>query len=219
MKRIIAVVVLMFIAILSGCATNNINFGDPDRPLPPQPIVSASIRAQLTGKSLKSFKVYTGNVVYYDASPLIERSAGMKKWEAKSFTKDLAKTNNPPTQTVVAAYQFLKAFRARLQEEGYTVVDTPCNSCLRLDIDFATVVVRPNGINYITVILERTRVFFKNTEVLSSGDDLMAGAKQGVFASEEERKDVANRMAAIGFTHELERSWNMVFQGEKVSME
>ncbi|HUX36024.1 MAG TPA: hypothetical protein VMV71_03265, partial [Candidatus Paceibacterota bacterium] len=98
MKRIFAFVVTLSIAILSGCAT--IDYGDPNRPLPPQPIVSASIRAQLVGKSLKAFKVYTGTVTYYDASLMLDNKWVEKNKYAKvHFTTDFPKTSNPPNET------------------------------------------------------------------------------------------------------------------------
>ncbi|OYV63502.1 MAG: hypothetical protein B7X03_01650 [Parcubacteria group bacterium 21-58-10] len=220
MKSFTALVALLSVsvALLSGCATVGLN---PDHPLAVQPEVPEGVRAQLVGKSLKDFRIYVGNIVYYDVTPLLRRDDnGKNQWKVKSFTKEFPVTSRPPTETVVAAFQFLKAFRARLRESGYAVADEPCGSlCLRLDIDFATVVLRPNGLNPVTVILERTRVFYKGVLVLRTADDLMGGAKQGVFfSSREKAREVANQISAVGFTEELERSWRMVFQvGQKVS--
>lgn len=210
MKRIFAVAVMLFVAILSGCAT--VNYTDPNRPLPPQPNVPVSIKTELVAKPMKSFCVFPGNVVYYDAGDFSKTEGNI------NFTKAFPKLNNPSTETVVAAYRFLKVFRGHLQNEGYQVVDEARDSCLRLDIDFATVTLKADTVNPIFIIFVRTRVFFKNIEVLESGDDLLGGTKKGILESKESAKNQADRVSAIGFTKELERVWRIAIQDQKISM-
>ena len=72
MKKIKGVAfLLLVVTALSGCVT--IGAVDPNRPLPPQPVVSAEMKAELAARPLKSIPIVIGDVTYRDISKLVDQ--------------------------------------------------------------------------------------------------------------------------------------------------
>ncbi|MDO8492249.1 MAG: hypothetical protein Q7S34_01230 [bacterium] len=201
-----AFVIVLFasLGLLIGCST--IDLGDPNRPLPTQPQVSADIMAQLSARSLKSTPIFIGNTVYYDASLVKTKKEGKI-----NFTKDFPKLDKPTTDVIETAYGFIGVFKGHLQSDGFTVVNEACDSCLRLDVDFASVTIKEDTPSPVIVMFFRARIFFKGVEVIT-GDDVMAGARQGILSPKGSAKNEANKVGAFGFTNQLERAWRIAIR-------
>lgn len=208
---------------LTGCA-NYIKIGDqfvkylsnyanPNRPLPPQPQVSAEVKSVLAKKPLHQIPILIGDVVYYNEGPLINKT--IKKATVINFTKDSKEVSHPSAEVVVSSFSFLKAFRKHLQDNGFKVVDQSCDECLRLDVDFSTFTLDADSLTPITVIFVRIRISYKNMEVLKTRDDWSAGRKKPPLGPKE--SDIAQTMAAIIMTEELIQAWAIAIKGEKAT--
>ncbi|MDP3948682.1 MAG: hypothetical protein Q8Q17_01895 [bacterium] len=225
-----AVAVLVAIAVLSGCGTlggDFIKIGDefvryvgdrlnPNRPLPPQPQISAEVRKELATKTVQQIPVFIGSVDYYDGKKLIDKMS--KKEQELNFTLEFPKLNNPSVEVAASANSFMQVFKTYLQDSGFKVVAQPCDACLRLDIDFAIAIVNADSLRPVTAILVRTRAYYGNIEVLKTRDDIPAVVRKPIARSEEAAANMAKALAATLATEELIQAWTIAIRGQQVSM-
>ncbi len=211
---------------LAGCGTlggDFIKIGDqfvkfvseklnPNRPLPPQPQVSAEVRAELAAKPLQQIPIYIGKIVYYDATMYVGRKEGNF-----NFTKELPQIQNPSADTVAVASAFVKVLNKRLQESSFKVANELCSKCLRLDIDFAIFVNGPDTWTPVNVILSRIRAFYGDIEILETRDDRLAFGKKAPIGPKEMGILVAQELAAIAAMEELVQAWTIAIRGQQVA--
>lgn len=222
-----AVVVLLVAFGLGGCATEMIKIDDtwvrhakenidPNRPLPQQPLIPSHVKSDIAAQSIRNIPVYIGKFAYYDLGWLTGWVPN-KNGEEPNFTIMSPKLNNPTTKVIAASNSFLGVLKKHLRDNGFNVVDRRCEKCLRLDVDFATATLDPDGWRPIIVIATRTRVSHGDTEVLKTRDDKPAWARKALIGSHESALGIAEHLAAINTTNELIQAWDIAIKGGKAT--
>lgn len=233
-QKAVALIALLAVMVLSGCA-GTIVVPSPDlpefstllskiyekekkslddkRPFPPQPAMPLKTKTELAAKESPSqIPVTIGDLAYYDMAKAVKARKGVY-----NFTRDFPRMNNPSDQTVKTAFLFLKMLHKQLQDEGFKVVDGDCESCLRLDVDFASAIMNSDGPGLVTVIYARVRVSYRGQEVLKARDDRIASMTQ-INDPSKYTMYMLTSLAAVGAIDELKQAWQAAIQGQKISM-
>jgi len=128
-----AVAVLVVVG-LSGCALTPGKSSPVEEQVPEE---IKNIRVMLA-RNTQAYEWFVEEGDYYDPAGLekIAKEA-KKKGETVNFTRRFPKLSNPSMATIAISNLVTKNFENDLTENGLKVVRTPCNSCLRVKIDFA----------------------------------------------------------------------------------
>ncbi len=173
MKRILAV--MLFVAILSGCATA---ITVRPTPFPQQPDVSMDIQRELSSLKSKDIPVYVStSVVYRDANNFAELESKAKEEDRVMHGSDLPLLLNPPQKIIANATKVVDGMKDAVNNMGFRQVEVPCEKCFAVIIDYAEY--WPYGRR--VYIFVQARLFYSGKE-LAIGHESTAFWVKGLIA-------------------------------------
>ncbi|MDO8481461.1 MAG: hypothetical protein Q7S75_00025 [bacterium] len=109
---------------------------DLDRPLPEQPIVSATFKNSVPANP-QDWVFYIRGTQYYDGSAMKKLREDATKIRTSHFTKEFPAVKDPAPDMKELG-DFLKLLLANeLRGRGLKVSEHPCGECIDVDIDYA----------------------------------------------------------------------------------